>query len=109
RRHRSRAARKRRATGAALVAIILAIGSVSGAHLNPVGGCAGAFFGGLRRVELAAYVVAQVAGAIIGVIIANLMFALPAVSVSTHLRSSPNLWSSEVIATFGLLVVIFGL
>jgi arsenate reductase len=54
-------------------------------------------------------VVAQVAGAIIGVIIANLMFALPAVSVSTHLRSSQNLWFSEVIATFGLLLVIFGL
>ena len=97
------------ATGAALVAIILAVGSVSGAHLNPAVSCADAFFGGLRRAELAAYVVAQVAGAIVGVIIANLMFALPAVSISTHLRSSPNLWFSEVIATFGLLLVIFGL
>lgn len=97
------------ATGAALVAIILAVGSVSGAHLNPAVSCADAFFGGLRRVELGAYVVAQVAGAIIGVIIANLMFALPALSISSHLRSSPNLWFSEVIATFGLLLVIFGL
>jgi glycerol uptake facilitator-like aquaporin len=97
------------ATGAALVAIILAVGSVSGAHLNPVVSCADAFFGGLRRVELAAYIVAQVAGAMVGVIIANLMFALPAVSISTHLRSAPNLWFSEVIATFGLLLVIFGL
>src|SRR6478735_1956284 len=52
------------ATGAALVAIILAIGSVSGAHLNPVVSCAGAFFGGLRRIELVAYIVAQIAGAI---------------------------------------------
>ena len=97
------------ATGAALVAIILAVGSVSGAHLNPVVSCADAFFRGLRRVELAAYVVAQVTGAVVGVIIANLMFALPAVSISTHVRSSPNLWFSEVIATFGLLLVIFGL
>jgi arsenate reductase len=97
------------ATGAALVAIILAVGSVSGAHLNPVVSCADAFFGGLRRVELSAYIAAQVAGAIVGVIIANIMFALPAASISTHMRSSPNLWFSEVIATFGLLLVIFGL
>ena len=96
------------ATGAALVAIILAVGSVSGAHLNPVVSCADAFFGGLRRAELGAYVVAQVAGAVVGVVIANLMFALPAVSISTHVRSAPNLWFSEVIATFGLLLVIFG-
>jgi arsenate reductase len=97
------------ATGAALVAIILAVGSISGAHLNPVVSCADAFFGGMRRVELAAYIVAQVAGAVVGVVNANLMFALPAVSISTHLRSAPNLWFSEVIATFGLLLVIFGL
>jgi len=97
------------ATGAALVAIILAVGSVSGAHLNPVVSCADAFFGGLRRVDLAAYVAAQVAGAIVGVLIANVMFALPVVTISTHVRSGPNLWFSEVIATFGLLLVIFGL
>jgi glycerol uptake facilitator-like aquaporin len=96
------------ATGAALVAIILAVGSVSGAHLNPVVSCADALFRGLRLVELVAYVVAQVVGAIVGVLIANLMFALPAVSVSTHLRSGPNLWLGEVVATFGLLLVVFG-
>jgi glycerol uptake facilitator-like aquaporin len=96
------------ATGAALVAIILAVGSVSGAHLNPVVSCADALFRGLRLVELVAYVVAQVVGAIVGVLIANLMFALPAVSVSTHVRSGPNLWLGEVVATFGLLLVIFG-
>jgi arsenate reductase len=97
------------ATGAALVAIILAVGSVSGAHLNPVVSAADAFFGGLRRVELAAYIAAQVTGAIVGVMIANVMFALSAVSISTKVRTSPNLWFSEVIATFGLLLVIFGL
>lgn len=97
------------ATGAALVAIILAVGSVSGAHLNPVVSCADALFGGLNRVQLTVYVAAQVVGAAIGVIIANLMFALPAVTISTHVRSSPNLWLGEIVATFGLLLVIFGL
>jgi len=97
------------ATGAALVAIILAVGSVSGAHLNPVVSCADALFGGLSRVQLGVYVAAQVAGAAVGVVIANLMFALPAVTISTHVRSSPNLWLGEIVATFGLLLVIFGL
>jgi glycerol uptake facilitator-like aquaporin len=97
------------ATGAALVAIILAVGSVSGAHLNPVVSCADAFFGGLSRLQLVVYVVAQVVGAAVGVVIANLMFALPAISISTHARSSPNLWLGEVVATFGLLLVVFGL
>jgi arsenate reductase len=78
------------ATGAALVAIILAVGSVSGAHLNPVIGCADALFRGLRPVELVAYIVAQVVGAIVSALIANLMFSLPALSLWTHVRSSPN-------------------
>jgi arsenate reductase len=97
------------ATGAALVAIILAVGSVSGAHLNPVVSCADAVFGGLGRLQLVVYVLAQLVGAAIGVIIANLMFALPAVTISTHVRSSPNLWLGEIVATFGLLLVVFGL
>lgn len=63
------------ATGAALVAIILAVGSVSGAHLNPIVSCADAIFGGLRVRELAVYIGAQVAGAVVGAILANLMFA----------------------------------
>jgi glycerol uptake facilitator-like aquaporin len=96
------------ATGAALVAIILAVGSISGAHLNPVVSVVDAFFGGLRARELATYIFAQVAGAGVGVISGNLMFSLPAVSISTHVRSSPGLWLGEVIATFGLLLVIFG-
>jgi glycerol uptake facilitator-like aquaporin len=97
------------ATGAALIAIILAFGSVSGAHLNPVVSCADFLFRGLRRVELFAYIAAQVVGAIVGAVVVNVMFALPAVSVSTHMRSSPNLWLAEVVATFGLILVVFGL
>ncbi len=96
------------ATGAALAAIIIAVGSVSGAHLNPAVSIVDAAFGGLSRRELGAYVAAQFAGAAVGVILANLMFSLPAVTISTHVRSSPGLWLSEAIATFGLLLVIFG-
>lgn len=96
------------ATGAALVAIILTVGSVSGAHLNPVVSCADALFRGLRLRELAGYLAAQFVGASVGVVIANLMFSLPAVSLSTHVRSSPGLWLGEVIATFGLVLVVFG-
>ena len=96
------------ATGAALVAIIFAVGSVSGAHLNPVVNAADAVFGGLRLRELATYVIAQVAGGGVGVIVANLMFSLPAVTVSSHVRSGPGLWLGEVVATFGLLLVVFG-
>jgi len=96
------------ATGAALVAIILAVGSVSGAHLNPAVSVVDAILGGLRWRELGAYLAAQVSGAVVGVMLANLMFSLPAVSISEHARSSSNLWLGEVVATFGLLLVIFG-
>jgi glycerol uptake facilitator-like aquaporin len=96
------------ATGGALVAIILAVGSVSGAHLNPVVSLADAMSGGLRWREVGPYLGAQVVGGSVGAILANLMFSLPAVTISEHTRSSPNLWLGEVIATFGLLLVIFG-
>jgi len=96
------------ATGAGLVALILAFGPVSGAHFNPVVSGADAFFGGLAFRELPVYVAAQVAGAVTGAIAANLMFELDAVSWSDHARSSSGLWIGEVIATMGLLVVIFG-
>jgi len=86
----------------------VAVGPVSGAHLNPIVSAADAIFGGLRPRELAAYALAQVAGGAVGVLVANLMFSLPAVSVSGHARSSPGLWLGEVVATFGLLLVIFG-
>ncbi|MFN2450857.1 MAG: aquaporin [Candidatus Dormibacteria bacterium] len=96
------------ATGAALTAIILAVGPVSGAHLNPVVTLLDAALGGMGAREAGGYIAAQVAGGAGGVVIANLMFSLPAVSISSRTRSGPGLWLAEAVATFGLLVVIFG-
>ena len=96
------------ATAAALIAIILALGPVSGAHLNPVVTIADRVFGGVSTREAAAYVAAQLVGAAAGTIIANLMFSEPAIALSTKPRSSPGLWLGEVAATLGLLLVIFG-
>ena len=96
------------ATGAALIAIILALGSVSGAHLNPLVTLADRCLGGMRSREAIGYCTAQVAGGILGAMVANLMFALPAVEWSQKARSGSGLWLAEVVATFGLLLVIFG-
>jgi arsenate reductase len=96
------------ATAGALVAVILAVGPVSGAHLNPAVTLADRLFGGLSTVEAGAYCAAQVAGGAVGAVVANVLFSLPAVELSTHVRSSGALWASEVVATFGLLLVIFG-
>jgi arsenate reductase len=96
------------ATAAALVAIILAVGAVSGAHLNPVVTLAARAFGSLSTREAAVYAGAQVLGGAAGAVVANLMFSLPAVELSTQVRSSGALWLSEVVATLGLLLVIFG-
>jgi len=96
------------ATGAALVAIILAVGPVSGAHLNPVVTLVDAAAGGVRWREAPAYIGAQLSGAVTGTIVANLMFSLPAVSISGHTRSGGGLWLAEVVAVVGLLLVIFG-
>jgi len=96
------------ATAGGLVALILALGPVSGAHLNPVVSAADAWFGGLRWRDVPVYAGAQVGGAIVGAVVANVMFELDAVSWSTHARSSSGLWLGEVVATLGLLLVIFG-
>ncbi|MGH2704429.1 MAG: aquaporin [Actinomycetota bacterium] len=96
------------ATGAALAAIILAIGPVSGGHLNPAVTLAERALGGLSRVQAGAYMAAQVTGGVLGVVVANMMFRLPAVEISTSVRSSPGVWLAEPVATFGLLLVIFG-
>jgi arsenate reductase len=97
------------ATGAGLMAIILAVGAVSGAHLNPLVSLLDAAFRGLSWRELPAYVGAQLAGALTGTVVANLMFSLPALQVSARQRTGPGLWLAEGVATFGLLLVIFGL
>jgi glycerol uptake facilitator-like aquaporin len=96
------------ATGAVLVALILALGSISGAHLNPVVTLADRLLGGMSTAEAAVYAVAQVVGACFGAMVANLMFDLPAVTLSTHGRSSSGTLLGELVATFGLLVVILG-
>src|SRR3954471_177228 len=97
------------ATAAGLFAIILMFAPVSGGHFNPVVSLVDAAFGGLSRRDAAAYVPAQVAGCMTGAVVANAMFALSAVSISTHHRASPAHLFSEVIATLGLLLVIFAL
>jgi glycerol uptake facilitator-like aquaporin len=97
------------ATAAGLFAIILMFGPVSGAHFNPVVSFADAVFGGLRWRDATAYLLVQVAGCIAGAVAANLMFAHAAVSISTKHRATPAHFLSEVIATLGLIVVIFAL
>jgi glycerol uptake facilitator-like aquaporin len=96
------------ATGAVLVALILAFGPISGAHLNPVVTLADAMEGGISWKQTPAYIFAQAAGGISGAIIAHLMFGLPVVSLSRHARSGAAQMFSEFVATFGLLAVIWG-
>jgi glycerol uptake facilitator-like aquaporin len=96
------------ATGAALVALITAFGPVSGAHLNPVVTLMDAFERGLPWDETPHYVIGQLLGGVTGTIVANLMFGLTAISVSTHARSGPAQVFSEFVATFGLISVIWG-
>ncbi len=97
------------ATAAGLFTIILMFGPVSGGHFNPVVSLVDASFGGMRWRDALAYIPAQVAGCVLGAIVANGMFALAAVSISTHHRASPAHLFSEVIATAGLVIVIFSL
>jgi arsenate reductase len=97
------------ATAAGLFAIILICGPVSGGHFNPVVSLVDAAFGGISWRAAFAYLPAQVAGCVAGAIAANGMFALAAVSISSHHRASPAHLFSEVIATAGLVLVIFAL
>jgi arsenate reductase len=97
------------ATAAGLFAVILMFGPVSGAHFNPVVSFADAAFGGLRWRDAAAYLPAQVAGCAAGAVAANLMFAEAAVSISVKHRATGPHFLSEVIATAGLILVIFSL
>jgi glycerol uptake facilitator-like aquaporin len=94
------------ATGSALVVLIATLAPISGAHLNPVVTFAAWMGGALRRRDAGVYVLAQLLGAILGAGLADLMFGLPAFSLSTHARSGPRMFLSEVVASFGLLLVI---
>ena len=97
------------ATGAGLVALILAFGPVSGGHFNPVVTLADRFFGGVSSRQVVVYLPAQLVGGAVGAVLANVMFDLPAVSISGTDRSAGGLWLSEAAATFGLVVLIFAL
>jgi glycerol uptake facilitator-like aquaporin len=96
------------ATGAALVALILVFGPISGAHFNPVVTLADAWHGGTVWRDVPVYLASQIAGAIAGVAVAHLMFGAPLFFTSTHARSGPAQLFSEFVATFGLLAVIGG-
>lgn len=96
------------ATAGALVCLILTFGTVSGAHFNPVVTLVHRVLGGSSTNDAAWYCVAQVAGGAFGAGVANLMFRLPVVELSTRARSGGHLRFAEVIATFGLVLVIFG-
>jgi len=96
------------ATGAALVALILAFGPISGAHLNPVISLADAIEDGIGWREAFFYIVAQILGGVAGTLSAHAMFGLKVISLSHHVRGGPAQFLSECIATFGLVCVIWG-
>ena len=96
------------ATGGALTALILAFGPVSGAHMNPAVTLAAVMLDGFDRRLAALYAAAQVAGAVVGVWLAHLMFALPVLELGTKIRTGAGQWLGEAIATFGLLATIWG-
>lgn len=96
------------ATGGALVCLIGALGPISGAHFNPAVTVSDAMQRGMPWREVPVYVIAQIAGAVAGVAVANVMFGLPPLFVSHHARGGAPLVFSEFIATFGLLAVIWG-
>jgi glycerol uptake facilitator-like aquaporin len=97
------------ATGAGLAAIILMFGAVSGGHFNPVVSFVDAAFGGVSWRDAAAYLPAQVAGCVLGALVANVMFSRAAVEISTKHRASAAHFLSEVVATLGLVLLIFAL
>jgi arsenate reductase len=96
------------ATAGALIGLILMFGAVSGAHFNPAVTLVDRMFGNINTRDTLLYVVAQTIGGCIGAVIANIMFELDPINISTKTRSSGALWLSEVVATIGLLLVIHG-
>ena len=96
------------ATGAALVVLILIFGPVSGAHFNPVVSLSFALQHKLKWRDCGFYTAVQVLGGIAGAFLAHIMFSLPLVTASTHIRTGVGVWTGEVVATFGLLLTIMG-
>ncbi len=96
------------ATGGALVALILIFAPVSGASFNPAVGIVSSLMGETSWKQTGLYAIAQTIGGCVGAVIANLMFDLDAINISEKIRTGSNLWLSEVVATVGLLVVIYG-
>lgn len=96
------------ATGGVLVCLILALAPISGAHFNPAVSIADAMGRRLSAIDCVSYILAQVFGGIVGVLAAHAMFGLPALSFSQHARTGPSQWFAEFVATFGLLLVIWG-
>ena len=97
------------ATAGVLYAIILMFGPVSGGHFNPVVTIADAWLGNRPWTEVGPYIAAQITGGAVGTIVANVMFDLDAVNISTKARDTANLWVGEVVATFGLVLLVFTL
>ena len=97
------------ATGAGLAVLILVFGPVSGGHFNPAVTLADRVLGGVTSRQVVAYLPAQLAGGAVGAVVANLMFGLPAITVSDRDRSSGGLWLSEALATFGLVLLVLAL
>lgn len=96
------------ATAGALVALIFTFGPISGAHFNPAVTICDAWQNGIAWRDAAVYIPAQILGGCAGAVVANLMFGLPAVLISTKVRTGPEQWLGEAVAAFGLLAVIWG-
>ena len=96
------------ASGLGLTVLILALGPVSGAHLNPVVSLSAAWQGRMTMPDALSYIAAQVTGAFAGVAAAHLMYEMPVFFAAEHVRTGPALWWSEFVATFGLIAIIIG-
>ena len=94
------------ATGAGLFVLIQSLGSISGAHFNPVVSLTEMFWGRLSKKSLLIYWLAQFAGAVLGIYLVHAMFKLDILQISTKERFGPHLWISEIITTFGLICTI---
>ena len=96
------------ATGAGLFVLISSIANISGAHFNPVVTMAMYFTKKIKKDLIVTYISAQILGCLLGVMLANFMFDLPLIELSSKARSGFNIFIAEVIATFGLIFIIFG-